>query len=445
DAEQLDAEFANTDILKESIEEIIPQLDASRAKIQSAKTSEDLKQVLRSTNLELTSTSDKISEEKSRISSASQQILAELTNKVDEEKQASEPPNNETNLEEVTASKTDTNPTASAELKESPSSNSDKAELSYEQRLEAISAARTEISELQNRVTTQQQEVINVGKSISNENKLKKSGIEAVENLVAEQISTNREIAALNVDLAKLQDNNARPEKSNPYQSEIENKISELPKLKSKEDAIVLLDALNADLTNSQSFLTEKRTSVKNQQTKLNQLGVVKTKVRLMEKMSTKNGMASSLSEADLEKRASALTAELEALKSDSSLVSLIGSNEISSLLGRVDEVKSTITSDAVDMEQANSSAKEQVAEEVKNGQTADIKKPKSENKPPTVEEIENAPPKETGGFMWADVNGNGWISPDEVLYFIDLLFEGEAVRTVEDIQNLIDYYFDQE
>ena len=184
---------------------------------------------------------------------------------------------------------------------------------------------------------------------------------------------------------------------------------------------------------------------MKNQQTKLNQLGVVKTKVRLMEKMSTKNGMASSLSEADLEKRASALTAELEALKSDSSLVSLIGSNEISSLLGRVDEVKSTITSDAVDMEQANSSAKEQVAEEVKNGQTADIKKPKSENKPPTVEEIENAPPKETGGFMWADVNGNGWISPDEVLYFIDLLFEGEAVRTVEDIQNLIDYYFDQE
>ena len=48
-------------------------------------------------------------------------------------------------------------------------------------------------------------------------------------------------------------------------------------------------------------------------------------------------------------------------------------------------------------------------------------------------------------GFHWADLNENGWISPDEVLHFIDLLFEGEAVRTVEDIQNLIDYYFDQE
>ena len=444
-ADKIDTEFANTDILRESIEEIIPQLDASRAKIQSAKTSEDLKQVLRSTNLEITNASDKISEEKRRISSASQQILTELATKVDGEKQGSEPLNNETNLEEVTASKTDTNPTVSAELKESSSNNSNEPELIYEQRLEAISTAHAEISELQGRVTTQQQEVINIGKSINNENKLKKSGIEAVENLVSEQISTNKEIAALALELAQLEDNSNKSEKSNPNQSEIENKISALPKLKSKEDAIALLDALNADLTNSQSFLTEERTSMKNQQTKLNQLGVVKTKVRLMEKMSTKNGMASSLSEADLEKRASALTAELEALKSDSSLVSLIGSNEISSLLGRVDEVKSTITSDAVDMEQANSSAKEQVAEEVKNGQTADIKKPKSENKPPTVEEIENAPPKETGGFMWADVNGNGWISPDEVLYFIDLLFEGEAVRTVEDIQNLIDYYFDQE
>lgn len=58
---------------------------------------------------------------------------------------------------------------------------------------------------------------------------------------------------------------------------------------------------------------------------------------------------------------------------------------------------------------------------------------------------LANSSPKETAGFHWADLNGNGWISPDEVLHFIDLLFEGEAVRTVSDIQDLIDYYFDQE
>ncbi len=59
--------------------------------------------------------------------------------------------------------------------------------------------------------------------------------------------------------------------------------------------------------------------------------------------------------------------------------------------------------------------------------------------------EIRKNPAKESGSFHWADVNRNGWISPDEVLHFIDLLFEGDSPRTVEDIQTLIDYYFDQE
>ena len=61
------------------------------------------------------------------------------------------------------------------------------------------------------------------------------------------------------------------------------------------------------------------------------------------------------------------------------------------------------------------------------------------------IENIKDSSPKKTGDYHWADLNKNDWISPDEVLHFIDLLFEGEAERSVEDIQNLIDYYFDQE
>ena len=76
---------------------------------------------------------------------------------------------------------------------------------------------------------------------------------------------------------------------------------------------------------------------------------------------------------------------------------------------------------------------------------TSPVVTEKLESKARTVEEIENAPPKVTGGYHWADVDGNGWISPNEVLHFIDLLFEGESERSVVDIQNLIDYYFDQE
>ncbi|MFC2176298.1 hypothetical protein ACFLR1_04955 [Bacteroidota bacterium] len=63
----------------------------------------------------------------------------------------------------------------------------------------------------------------------------------------------------------------------------------------------------------------------------------------------------------------------------------------------------------------------------------------------PSKEAIKNTPPKKAGAYHWADLNKNEMISPDEVLYFIDLLFEGEAERSIEDIQNLIEYYFDQE
>jgi len=62
-----------------------------------------------------------------------------------------------------------------------------------------------------------------------------------------------------------------------------------------------------------------------------------------------------------------------------------------------------------------------------------------------TLSELEKAPPKATGTFHWADRDKNGLISASEVLFFIDQLFEGDGKLTVEDIQNLIDYYFDQE
>lgn len=62
-----------------------------------------------------------------------------------------------------------------------------------------------------------------------------------------------------------------------------------------------------------------------------------------------------------------------------------------------------------------------------------------------SIESIAESEPKQTGTFLWADLDKNNWISPSEVLHFIDLLFEGEAVRSVSDIQDLIDYYFDQE
>ena len=115
-------------------------------------------------------------------------------------------------------------------------------------------------------------------------------------------------------------------------------------------------------------------------------------------------------------------------------------------------EITSTLTSDEPELADTqkpsggDSSASDKVVSDIKEpSNTSPVVTEKLESKARTVEEIENAPPKVTGGYHWADVDGNGWISPNEVLHFIDLLFEGESERSVVDIQNLIDYYFDQE
>lgn len=53
-------------------------------------------------------------------------------------------------------------------------------------------------------------------------------------------------------------------------------------------------------------------------------------------------------------------------------------------------------------------------------------------------------PPKPTSRYHWADLDSNGRITPDEVIHFIDQLFEGNGKQSVQDIQDLIEYYFDQ-
>ncbi len=71
--------------------------------------------------------------------------------------------------------------------------------------------------------------------------------------------------------------------------------------------------------------------------------------------------------------------------------------------------------------------------------------KTSSNNGQITLKDLQQVSPKATGTFHWADRDENGNITATEVLYFIDSLFDGDGTLTVEDIQNLIDYYFDQE
>ncbi|MFT4680448.1 MAG: hypothetical protein ACI9YU_000276 [Flavobacteriales bacterium] len=58
---------------------------------------------------------------------------------------------------------------------------------------------------------------------------------------------------------------------------------------------------------------------------------------------------------------------------------------------------------------------------------------------------IESTSPKLAGSFHWADLNKDGYISADEVLHFIDLLFDAESKYTIPMIHELTEYYFDQD
>lgn len=46
--------------------------------------------------------------------------------------------------------------------------------------------------------------------------------------------------------------------------------------------------------------------------------------------------------------------------------------------------------------------------------------------------------------FRVADLNGDGYISPEEIAKNIDMFFEGESTLTVEKLHKLIDYFFEQ-
>lgn len=149
-------------------------------------------------------------------------------------------------------------------------------------------------------------------------------------------------------------------------------------------------------------------------------------------------------------------------LKSDDNKIMSNSENETSGKLDTLTEVSSYKTTPSANSrgkstsgQKPSDSTVEKQSDEMKSSISAinqgadqpnsDNSKAKESSATVSIEKIENSAPKKTGSFHWADLNDDGMISPTEVLHFIDLLFEGESARTVEDIQFLIDYYFDQE
>lgn len=342
----------------------------------------------------------------------------------------------------------------------------------FDIKLAEVLAKKMEINQLKASIDQQLRQIDIIKQEIGNNSKIKKAQIQQVKG---ELQTANSTISGVESFIAANHEENTNAE---PVKTKVKSKVDANKEISSKEVALSTLAQLSKELKYSLTEIRKEEKELAKVEYKLNAFNVIRAKIRLMEKMNSKDGINSSMSEVDKIKTMDAALAELKTLEQDSSYDKLIDRSEIEQLATRVEALKvpaivteqkiassnsksnepknavikddsSTATLDSankIESERSKSS-------ESKNGQSTSSKnasssKPASETDQKgrrSVEDIKNAPPKASGGFHWADVNKNGMISPDEVLYFIDALFEGDSEKNVEDIQNLIDYYFDQE
>ena len=355
-------------------------------------------------------------------------------------------------------------PVSSSNETEQPSSSTTNAnsengnrESAADKKLAEVVAKKSDIAQLKTAANQQLKTLDDIKKELSGDSKFKKAEIQKVNEQLQSAYSNLRNVEAI---VAVNSEENGDSKAENT-----EVKPSAVKEVSSKEEAITSINELTGKLNTSLGALRNEEKELAKEQSKLNTFNVIRAKVRLMEKMKATDSDKSSMSEEERVNAMDAVLAEISALAQDSSFDNIIERSEIEVLVKRVEAVK--LPTEKTELATESVSSKEKPERNVLGQDSAKTKgtagsgksepastkdntnvkaKPATEQKTTrTVEDINNTPPKESGGFHWADVNKNGMISPDEVLYFIDALFEGESKKTVDDIQNLIDYYFDQE
>lgn len=330
-------------------------------------------------------------------------------------------------------------------------------------KLAEVADARKDISETRAKIEQELSTINKLKGEIGKDSKLNKEHIEAIKSVIQEMSATLKtvdDLASKSSEKAIDAADNGELTRSRSMERLTEIEVS-LSKVDTKSEALVILTKLSNELKPIVPILDAKRSKLVNDEIKLNSLSAVRAKIRLIEKVRLNGANAkSTMSEEELSNSARVLAQELELLKNDTSSILSELKEEITELESRVKTIQDPIlasenapspndqtTEDKVAVSKEAASTKDETGKNQKEASstTDKAKEGTTVKSKRSVEEIENAPPKQSGDFHWADVNNNGWISPDEVLYFIDALFEGESEKTVVDIQNLIDYYFDQE
>jgi hypothetical protein len=318
-------------------------------------------------------------------------------------------------------------------------------------KFDEVRTKKKDVAQLKSAIDQQLKELDVIKQEIGSQSKIKKAQVEQVKGHLQ---TANTNIEDVDSFIASNQEENVNAETTKKNEKL---KVDVNKEITSKEVALSSLAQLTKELKTSLAELRKEEKELAKVEYKLNAFNVIRAKVQLMEKMKSKDGVNSSMTEEDRLKAMDAVLAEINALEQDSSYDDIIERSEIEQLLARLEAVKFPVAASEANITQSDSntsasnSSKKDGSSSTKPSETTNgtsSTKPKSgidQKGGRTVEEIKNAPPKVSGGFHWADVNKNGMISPDEVLHFIDALFEGESEKNVEDIQNLIDYYFDQD
>lgn len=305
-----------------------------------------------------------------------------------------------------------------------------------------LSQQKTSIAQIETDISNVNSEIKSVKSSLSADKNLSQSAKQKIETVLkshSKNLESVTELLANKTSDERQKENNLEQLNFN------KNEISSI-KLTSKTDAEDVLEKLENDIEKVAAFVALEEKSISQKRARIDQLNVIQAKVKLLEKMSGSD------SNVDTNKRkasADQIISELNQLTALFDESEGLEKSVAIELKSKIQDVVSEKTADnLLDKDSlANTTDKPQSENKTSSSTTPKSTSANkgSESNQRSVEEIENTPPKQTGGFHWADVNQNGWISPDEVLYFIDMLFEGESEQTVEDIQNLIDYYFDQE
>jgi opacity protein-like surface antigen len=468
-SKNIENQFSGAEKIKATVEETIPAMELLKIRIAKAKTEEELRSILNISARNLTHTQNIFSEESSEINKS----IVRVRKTVAEARTTEVLSGNASSLSEINSVREELNELLSqgvlsqkkyVEL--SDILNSKEVEVSANEVAKGAESELQNTSQLLKNALSYLQETGNVtgenlshrrnelnsiaSQSLSTKKALDAAKAEALQILdkaLNDLEEANKTVDVAQSDLSKVGDNLTEFEQkefsdgTNAINSSIEKTISLIVESKSIIGSSKNSSELKSAINYASAKLIETKETVSAQSEKLaTEIDKARKDFIVSEvELANKNAIPKSEGRSDKipPEGSEKLNSQLDKLLADG----LIDADEYRMMQGAVSLAteNETISPTTTQPNQGNSTSNS--GNEDKSTEKAESDRSGSFD----IASIEESQPKETGAFSWADLNKNNWISPDEVLHFIDELFEGDGLRTVEDIQELIDYYFDQE